>query len=143
MGGEGGGGGRGKKRGVDKGKRMGRWGNESRTSAARAAASLASFSCPAAVVAAGDPNVRPCPCPLGICARGFCVGAEEEEAEPMTRPGVEKLSGLLDEREQRLPIFSFFNEWRGRWRWVVDGMGWDGFGIGSVDGFEGGWMRWR
>lgn len=86
-----------------------------------------------------DPNVRPCPCPLGICARGvgFGGGAEEEEEEPMTRPGVEKLSGLLDEREQRLPIFLFsffFSFW-----WM--GMGWDG--IGLVDGFEGGGMRWR
>ena len=112
--------------------------NESRTSAARAAASLASFSGPAAVVAAGDPNVRPCPCPLGICARGFCVGAEEEEAEPMTRPGVEKLSGLLLEREQRLPIFlfPFFSCF-----FLVDGGaggGWMWDGIGLVDGSGGG-----
>lgn len=101
------------------------------TSAARAAASLASFSRPAAAVVV-DPNVRPCPCPFGICARGVCVGAagaEEEEEEPTTRPGVEKLSGLLDEREQRLPIFG------GRGGW----MGWDGMGLARVvGGFEGG-----
>ena len=105
--------------------------NESRTSAARAAASLASFSCPAAAVAAGEPNVRPCPCllPVGICARGFwvgvCVGAEAEEEEPMTRPGVEKLSGLLLEREQRLPIFGGMegDGWRG-WGWLASVVGW-------------------
>lgn len=64
---------------------------------------------------------------------GVCVGAEAEEEEPMTRPGVEKLSGLLDEREQRLPIFlfSFFFSFSwmgrggGRWWWMD---GWDGMG---------------
>ncbi len=72
------------------------------TSAALAAALLASPPSPPSL-----PNVLPWPCvaDFGICALVVFWGAEEgAEEEPMTRPGVEKLSGLLEEREQRFPI---------------------------------------